>query len=549
MIEIIHKYYKKFSFSLLLNIIFFILCYLLCYCKWRTNDDVFIKLIVSGGYGSPDYHTIFISSIFGRLLSFLYNVCSFIPWYEIIQYGLLIFSFSILMNIFLNDSPIKEICVLSIIVISFQTYVRPQFSITTSIITVSSYIVFYYYLRKNRSNLFLISGLILITFAMIMRLKQFLACSAISVFCMLPLITEYIKTKKIDNKFLLIILYSVLILVSTITIEKNDYSTLDWQKFNQYNYLRSELIDNGYPDYEENIEIYNKLGIDENALNLYKNWNFDDQNILSIDSMSTLVNIKEKKTIDLNMCLTFAITFINHLFTEECLLFINILLLLSIFVFVFLNKNSKESIISICCLIVFTIICFFYVFFIRGAYLSRLSISYLSVLLLCVLSQINSTKYDNKTINKYLSIIILALFIIYNKQYLSIYNQKDIDFEKNNKEVINMFNNDSEHIYICKVSSYPNEYDILFDTTINHNNANITSFGECDTCSPLKNSILNKYDIINPYKDIVNNNKAFVVDNDIDSTIKYIRKNYANNAEYVYINTYNGYNVYRIVSK
>lgn len=549
MIEIIRKYNKKFLFSLLLNIIFFKLCYLLCYCKWRTNDDVFIKLIVSGGYGNPDYHTIFVSSIFGRILSFLYSLINTVPWYEIIQYGLLIYSFSILMNIFICDSPIKGLCILSIIVISFQAYVRPQFSITTSIITVSSYIVLYYYLKKNRKNFYLISGLLLLTFAILIRLKQFLACSTISVFCMLPLFFEYIKEKKLDRKFILIVVYSAIILFSTIGIERIDYSSSEWNRFNQYNYLRSELIDNGYPDYEQNEEIYNELGIDENALNLYKNWNFDDQEVLSIENMNALVNIKDRKKFDLNTCLTFSITFINYLLTEDCLLCINILLLLSLLVFIFSSKNNKYNIISICCLIIFTVICFFYVYFVRGSYLNRLSIGYLSVLLLCVLSQIDYIKYENKRVNVCVLIALFAFFIIHNRQYLRVFNQEKIKFENDNKEVINTFNKDPEHIYICKISSYPNEYDILFDTTINHDSANITSFGECDTSSPLKNSIFTRYNIINPYKDIVNNSKALVVDNDIDSTIEYIRKHYNQKAEYVYINTYNGYNVYSIVSK
>ena len=52
--------------------------------------------------------------------------------------------------------------------------------------------------------------------------------------------------------------------------------------------------------------------------------------------------------------------------------------------------------------------------------------------------------------------------------------------------------------------------------------------------------------IKNPYRDVVNNQNIYLVDDNIDLTLKYIRQYYAENAEAVFVKTIGNVDVYQI---
>ena len=59
-------------------------------------------------------------------------------------------------------------------------------------------------------------------------------------------------------------------------LTSSSQAVLLWRE-QEFNQLRSQLLDYGFPDYESNKELYKELGISKEALELYKTWNFNDR--------------------------------------------------------------------------------------------------------------------------------------------------------------------------------------------------------------------------------------------------------------------------------
>ena len=60
--------------------------------------------------------------------------------------------------------------------------------------------------------------------------------------------------------------------------------------------MRTELLDYGFPSYEENREVYCNNGISQNDLELYRYWNYGDPDRFTEDALKNVIEAKEEKT-------------------------------------------------------------------------------------------------------------------------------------------------------------------------------------------------------------------------------------------------------------
>lgn len=109
---------------------------------------------------------------------------------------------------------------------------------------------------------------------------------------------------------------------------------------------------------------------------------------------------------------------------------------------------------------------------------------------------------------------------------------------------------DSGHLYITKSKTldYSNGYGPL-DLMPEGISGHFTYFGGWETDTVLWKQKLACYDVVNLYKDSINNEKVRLIDDEIDVTINYIHTYYDENAKAVQVDTYKGYPVYKIVSE
>ena len=64
--------------------------------------------------------------------------------------------------------------------------------------------------------------------------------------------------------------------------------------------------------------------------------------------------------------------------------------------------------------------------------------------------------------------------------------------------------------------------------------------------TPLYQESLEKYGVTNPFRDIIGNEKIYLIDNSIDSTVEYLQKHYDKNVKAVFVTQLGKYKVYKI---
>lgn len=240
---------------------------------YTVNDDLFIKNILSGAYlGTPDGHVVYMEYPLSYLIQSLYQWNGGIPWY-----GICLLLFQIvawlsvayrLLQMGKNKSGrIGKALLLGAVFMAtgFYHMASMQYTITAAILGMAALVWFYTcdfdmctkdVLKDN------IITMILVVFSFCVRRNV--------LFMLLPFagmiwLRKWLIYKKIQ-KFGGIVVMVAIGVAAVSGISYYAYSSSDWQYYKTYNDNATILYDYyGWPEYEENIELYEELGISYEA--------------------------------------------------------------------------------------------------------------------------------------------------------------------------------------------------------------------------------------------------------------------------------------------
>ena len=129
--------------------------------------------------------------------------------------------------------------------------------------------------------------------------------------------------------------------------------------------------------------------------------------------------------------------------------------------------------------------------------------------------------------------LCLSLFISNRaSRYQCIYNEHNsIEDKSLSKAAIERVLQDDEHLYFVKVWSIDHEMYGPLECAPAGYADKLVHIGGWSMHHPVIENILQNYGIENPYKDIVNHDGCYIIDEDIERTVSYISKYYYPNAE------------------
>ncbi|WP_207641361.1 hypothetical protein [Butyrivibrio proteoclasticus] len=263
------------------------------------NDDVLMKDILSGAYtGVPEGHNIQMLYPISLFISVLYKTGINLDWYGIflcaLQYLCLfiivmkieewahdnvtrffyaVASFAVILGFFwphLLYVQYTVVCGLLSATAAFLILMADENDRKSSIISVI-FIILAYLIRSEMLLLTLpmVGVAILIKWAI--SESYYRKCLAASDSC---------EKKNLLRKYVALCLLIVIGLLVSSGIHKLAYSRADWKEFNRFFDNRTELYDFQYiPDYAENKEFYDSIGLSESEQKLLVNYNFalDDE--------------------------------------------------------------------------------------------------------------------------------------------------------------------------------------------------------------------------------------------------------------------------------
>lgn len=526
--------------------------------SFETNDDIVFAELGSGLRGVKDPHLVFQNYILGMVYRVLYQITGRLPWYTIVQYAVLLAAFSavtyVLMNRLEGNSGLY-LSVLLLCVFGYECYIHVQFTKTAGIAAAAAvFLLFHVIVSETFCIWEFLAGILLGLAGFLYREDQFFASAAlmagIGVYFLLTL-KKYFSQKW--RKYLGICVgcfgFLLLAVFAADRIDAFMYRDSQWQEYQEFNRMRSRLLDYGFPDYHTNRELYQELGISEEALQLYKTWNFNDPEKFTVEVMEKLVEQKPDRKISGSQVLRFLKRFPGD--AAKLPAFYTALLFLIIWLI--FGKKRMAEIMAILAEILMLYMLYFYLYF-QGRYMvNRVDVGLWFSVCLTMLWLLGESLGEKTEISKYGGVLLCITGILVSQSFWHTdYRTATAEIPKarvSQRAVLETIGTDKEHVYLAKSGTVS---EIVcygpFDRMPENLLDNLYWFGgwECRTPGFVKE--MEEHGIVNPYKDMIGNDKVYLIDDNIELTIEYIHQNYDKKAEAVFVRTLGNVDLYQIVT-
>ena len=545
--------YRKISVALISNLLILGAMAAVMRPSFETNDDIVFAELGSGLRGVKDAHLVFQNYGLGMICRLLYGVTGRLPWYTIVQYMILFAAFTVVTYVLISRlGEISGLCLFVILACGFgyEGYIHLQFTKTAGIAAAAAVFFLLYLLEQEKYSLWGIAGgILLAVIAYMYREDQFWASCGLMAGAGLLFLFDLRKyrNKKLRRLGICVLTFGVLLL-SVFGVDRWDsskYRSAEWKEYQEFNQLRSELLDYGFPDYDSNQEIYEELGISREAYELYKSWNFNDTEKFDTEVMKKLVDLKQKRLLTIRTVTAFIRRFPSDLLRMPMFYFFAVFALL----WILCGKKDVCSVISVLAECLLLVAVYFYLYY-QGRYMvNRVDVGlwFSACLVMLWIFSSGEVRHMNTKVSVLLCMICVALgqFMMYTDWRLATSSIPEARVSQ--RAVLETIGTDKEHTYLAK-SGMLSEIVCYgpFDRMPENLLDNVYWFGGWECRTPGYTRAMEVHGIINPYRDVVNNENIYLVDDNIDLTLKYIRQYYAENAEAVFVKTIGNVDVYQI---
>ena len=545
--------YRKISVALISNLLILGAMAAFMRPSFETNDDIVFAELGSGLRGVKDAHLVFQNYGLGMIYRFLYGVTGRLPWYTIVQYMILFVAFTVVTYVLISRlGEISGLCLFVILACGFgyEGYIHLQFTKTAGIAAAAAVFLLLHLMEQEKYSWWGIAGgILLAVIAYMYREDQFWASCGLMAGAGLLFLFDLRKyrNKKLRRLGICVLTFGVLLL-SVFGVDRWDsskYRSAEWKEYQEFNQLRSELLDYGFPDYDSNQEIYEELGISREAYELYKSWNFNDTEKFDTEVMKKLVDLKQKRPLTIRTVTAFLRRFPSDLLRMPMFYFFAVFAVL----WLLCGKKDVFSVISVLAECLLLVAVYFYLYY-QGRYMvNRVDVGlWFSVCLVMLwIFSSGEVRYMNTKMSVLLCMIcvVLGQFMMYKDWRLATSSIPEARVSQ--RAVLETIGTDKEHVYLAK-SGMLSEIVCYgpFDRMPENLLDNVYWFGGWECRTPGYTKAMEAHGIINPYRDVVNNENIYLVDDNIDLTLKYIRQYYAENAQAVFVKTIGNVDVYQI---
>ena len=336
------------------------------------------------------------------------------------------------------------------------------------------------------------------------------------------------------------------------TVDSFMYRSAGWQEYQEFNSLRSQLLDYGFPGYDS-TEIYQELGITREAYELYRTWNFNDPDRFTSEVMEQLVQEKSGYTIRPEQALNFTKRIPRDLSKLAPVYYCGAFLAY----WLIFGKKTRAAVLSLLGETVLLWAVYFYLYC-QGRYMvNRVDVGLWFSVCLVVLWLISDSgdrqPHMDAVAGRTAPVLFVAVLIASQLLWIKDWriNTSSIpEARVSQRAVLETIGTDKDHVYLAK-SGMVSEIVCYgpFDRMPENLLDNIYWFGGWECRTPGIVDKMREHGIENPYRDMINNESVYLIDDQIDLTMAYIHEYYDENAEAVFIKTLGNVDLYQIRSE
>lgn len=549
----ITKNKNKAWFALGLNLAVMAGIFILMMPFYETNDDLTICEFIDGSYGAADAHLIFQNYALGMIFKFLYTLPGNLPWYALFQYFVLWLSFSAVTYVVMQKlDTFAGLSVMAVVWIYFayEGYVKMQFSKVSGIASGAGlFLLLYAVTRERLVWQQLLSGWIIGCLGVVYRFDEFLVCAAlmtgIGVFLVLEL--KYLPKGTRWKKFGTYVAVFGTMLTLAVGLKVFDnymYSDEFWTYYDRYNDLRCELQDYGFPDYWSNEEIFNRVGIDKDAYQLFSRWNINDPENFTADVMEQLTPLQQRNQLNKEL--------VARYFKEIPIRFFELHIFYGFLIFLAFwaiwGKRSLSVVLALLYEVVMFGAVYFFLFYTGRYLINRVDVGLWFTAALVLIWMLEPTKMKWGASN--CGVLCLCVFLMNQSvwsndwRFDSVYS---LQSRARERSILETFSVDKDHLYLAKINTLSGGHSFgPFDRVPEGILDNICWMGGWETNTALNVQLLANWGVTNPYKDMINNPRVYIIDDDIELTLRFLHTYYDETATAELVKDVEGLKVYQI---
>lgn len=294
------KAWPRLALAFGLNLLFLLAMLTAFAPQWETNDDLFMSRFVDGQLSTKTAYVPFVNITLGWLLKTLYSVLGDgFNWYSACQYVLLLLSFTAISWSFLRRfrlAPALVITALLLGAIGTDCYLSMNFSKPAAVATVGGMALLLSAAEGKAGRPTRVLGILLGLAGYCWRFEAFGVCALICACACLPTLLEKLREKKPREAARYLAPFVLLAGLAAGLYALNDWA---WHRgpvaaYKDFDDTRSVLIDFEIPEYSQMPEVYDALEMDEDFVYLMRNWSFYDTRRFTQENMETLIAARDE---------------------------------------------------------------------------------------------------------------------------------------------------------------------------------------------------------------------------------------------------------------
>lgn len=529
-----HMKERKYNWlkSAVINAVILAVVLLCTHMVYETNDDYALASRIVDGYAEVN----FVNYYLCRVLVWAQKIAPALNIYIVSQVVSAYISFTCILKMILDQSTSKIIGIVSTAVIalfSIDHYCTVQFTKTSVLLICAGLLMMVDSITNKRGLLYYVLSIMLLYLGVAFRIDGLIAIAGFAgLYGLMWLIDNrsrlikdgYFSVKRIAIYIILLAFVGGCYTFDGLSASANR-STEELEAYKEYSVLRSAVVDYPvYDYYENNQEAYEEIGISENDLYLIDHWYFDYDGAASVENLN---NIIEVDSADERPAYTMRQA--ARRFKRETLASIkkfgftgiHIILLGFIAVWMLFALKPKYWIyiiaVGLMALTMYLLLYYRQRPQYRALYVADIGAA---IWLLYGMSSFFKADSENKRSGRNKPLVIMGACVVIAAMMLSVPLKSDCSsmYAKSSRKVISSemaeyikANEDSFYVFGTSEKKSSDSYLKPWLAPDTESDRNTIGTGSWGTMSPYVLDKLAAYDMTNPIKDLIDNDKAYYV--------------------------------------
>ena len=545
--------------ALVLNAVFLILTVLIVRVGFESNDDPTLSAFVDGQMAHSTAYIPYINIVLGAALKGIYTVLGRgAAWHTFCQYALLYAGFSALSFVLCERlGTLRGAAVSTVMLLFFgvDVYCIISYTKTAAVCTVGGMALLLHAVeREGPHRAAWCFGVILSVMGFLLRDMEFLPCFGLmAVLCLRPLWRLLALKESAGEKLRrfgrLVLPYALVLVVCAGFYAVNEWawSKEPWTTYHTFDKVRVAYSDYGRPAYARMPETYAALGLSETDVQLLYDSDYFDPDVFTAETMQAITAAREERfpRPTLGECL--------GQFLDKAIpgFFVNLHIYGFLLILALWLAAGEHTLRDWLCLALEAAVfgaAYLYLIW-RGRYLvDRVDLG----LLLCA-AAVPALMLDAEKLRREKALTVLVLLAaIGTSHYLmrDWYRAAPAEDKSEIRAAYEQLLQDTEHVYLAKTDAVTDGLWSPFEPYGRGCWDKIVLLGGFDCLHPTIMENLAQYGVENPYRDCVGNKKVYLIDNNVDLTLRFIHEHYDPDAKAEAVeplSTETGMSIYRII--